>query len=57
MAKNYLKGSIGDVINLFMAAAAFNFRKLIRAWAHFFVLFILLPLGLDLKPKRTVLVT
>jgi transposase, IS5 family len=57
MAKNYLKGSIGDAINLFMAAAAFNFRKLIRAWAHFFVLFILMPLGWYWKPRRTALVT
>jgi transposase, IS5 family len=52
MAKNYLKGSIEDAINLFMAAAAFNFRKLIKAWAHYFVLFIIFPLGLDWKPRR-----
>ena len=27
MVRNYLKGSVGDTINLLMAAAAFNFRK------------------------------
>jgi len=27
MARNYLKGSVGDSINLTMAAAAFNFKK------------------------------
>jgi IS5 family transposase len=30
LAKNYLKGVAGDVINLFLAAAAFNFRKWMR---------------------------
>ncbi|GAU09853.1 IS5 family transposase [Desulfoplanes formicivorans] len=30
MLRNYLKGKIGDSINLFMACAAFNFRKFIR---------------------------
>lgn len=28
--RNYLKGFLGDEINLLMAAAAFNFRKWIR---------------------------
>jgi len=28
LARNYLKGSVGDSINLMMAAAAFNFKKL-----------------------------
>lgn len=31
MAKNYLKGAVGDAINLLMAAAAFNFRKWMTA--------------------------
>ena len=40
MARNYLKGVTGDTINLLLAAAAFNFRKWMRATAHiFFVLF------------------
>ena len=30
VAKNYLKGEIGDSINFMMAAAGFNFRKLMR---------------------------
>jgi IS5 family transposase len=30
MARSYLKGAVGDAINLFMAAAAFNFRKWMR---------------------------
>jgi transposase, IS5 family len=39
MARNYLKGAIGDAINLFMAAAAYNFRKWMRKLGHFFALF------------------
>jgi IS5 family transposase len=30
MIRNYLKGTEGDIFNAFMAAAAFNFRKLLR---------------------------
>jgi IS5 family transposase len=30
LARCYLKGAIGDALNLFLAAAAFNFRKWIR---------------------------
>lgn len=33
--RNYLKGVIGDAINLFMAATAFNFKKWMRAVQHF----------------------
>lgn len=33
LARNYLKGTIGDSINLLMAAAAFNCRKWMRALA------------------------
>ena len=41
LARNYLKGTIGDAINLLLAAAAFNCRKWMRAVAErlFFVLF------------------
>jgi hypothetical protein len=35
MLRNYLKGQIGDVMNLFMACAAFNFRKFIRKMYFF----------------------
>lgn len=38
MARNFLKGVLGDAINLFMAAAAFNFRKWMRRLAHLFAL-------------------
>lgn len=34
LARNFLKGSIGDAINLLMAATAFNCRKWMRALAH-----------------------
>ena len=46
LARNYLKGIIGDSINLMLAAAAFNFKKWIRAVAQsiFFVLCSLLPI-------------
>ena len=40
MLRNYLKGTLGDTINLLMAAAAFNFRKWMRVTAlYFFALF------------------
>lgn len=37
LGRNYLKGIAGDSINLMMAAAAFNFRKLLKRLAYFFV--------------------
>ena len=33
LARNYLKGTVGDAINLFLAAAAFNCRKWMNAVA------------------------
>lgn len=45
MARNYLKGAIGDAINLFMAAAAFNFRKWMRKLKDFFTLCLFLLLA------------
>ena len=30
LLRNYLKGSVGDSINLMLAAAAYNFKKLMR---------------------------
>ena len=41
MARNFLKGVLGDAINLFMAAAAFNFRKWMRKVGQFFALILL----------------
>lgn len=38
MARNYLKGFIGDEINLLLAASAFNLKKWMRI--HFFALFL-----------------
>ena len=40
MARNYLKGTIGDAMNLLLAAAAFNFKKWMRAAAQW-LLFVL----------------
>jgi IS5 family transposase len=47
LARNYLKGSIGDAINLLLAAAAFNIKKWLNALALglLFVLFFLYGLG------------
>jgi IS5 family transposase len=36
LVRNYLKGSVGDSINLMMAAAAFNFKKLMVQLQRFF---------------------
>ena len=45
MAKNYLKGFIGDQINLLLAASAFNMKK----WMNNFIqIIILLRIGLIL---------
>jgi IS5 family transposase len=43
LLRNYLKGAIGDTINLLLAAAAFNCKKWMRGFAQrlFFVFFIL----------------
>ena len=30
LLRNYLKGNVGDSINLMLAAAAYNFKKLMR---------------------------
>ena len=44
LTRNYLKGTVGDAINLLLAVAAFNFRKWMRAVAQmiFFALCTLL---------------
>lgn len=39
LARNYLKGVVGDAINLLLSAAAFNLRKLMRALALLFFYF------------------
>jgi IS5 family transposase len=37
LGRNYLKGTIGDSINLMLSAAAFNFKKLMKKLAFFFL--------------------
>jgi transposase, IS5 family len=39
LGRNFLKGKVGDSINLMMAAAAFNFKKLLKQLSYFFRLF------------------
>lgn len=39
LMRNYLKGSIGDSMNLMLAAAAFNFKKWMRELLDYFGLF------------------
>lgn len=43
MQRNYLKGFVGDEINLLMAASAFNFKKWMN---HFSLVFIMLRIAL-----------
>jgi IS5 family transposase len=45
MTRSYLKGAVGDAINLFMAAAAFNMKKWMRGLGDFFALLAFLLLG------------
>jgi IS5 family transposase len=39
LLRNYLKGSVGDSINLMLAAAAYNFKKLMRQLLDYLILF------------------
>ena len=39
LLRNYLKGSVGDSINLMLAAAAYNLKKLMRQFLDFLFLF------------------
>ena len=43
LARNFLKGTIGNTITLLMAAAAYNFKKLMDQLAFFLFLFIFRP--------------
>lgn len=53
MLRNYLKGTAGDTINLLLAAAAFNFRKWMRATALiFFVVLFMHRFILTARPQR-----
>lgn len=60
LERNYLKGVIGDSINLMLSAAAFNFKKWMRKTANFFfknlqknIIEFLRPLIQNLTPKFT----
>jgi IS5 family transposase len=50
LARNYLKGHMGDGVNLMLAAAAFNFSKLMKELASF--LFSILWLAFFLKNQN-----
>jgi IS5 family transposase len=39
LLRNYLKGSVGDSINLMLAAAAYNFKKLMRQLLDYLLIF------------------
>ena len=54
MARNHLKGAVGDAINLFMAAAALNFRKWMRKLGGRFALLALL-LGCAYSEQRSMI--
>lgn len=51
MARCYLKGAVGDAINLFMASAAFNFKKWMRQLEEFFALFSLVTMFGDSRQR------
>ena len=58
MGRNYIKGQIGDKINALMAAAGFNFRRLLRkmkAEVIFFQIQKILNLKPSLAPKLTLM--
>lgn len=50
LIKNFLKGSIGDSINLMLASAAFNFKKLLRE-LQYFLLFLQVRLSKNINYK------
>lgn len=52
MIKNYLKGTAGDAINVMMAAAAMNFKRIMNKWTEQFIFCfknILQNLGYDFR--------
>ena len=52
MGRNHLAHASGDAVNAVLAAAGYNFRRLI-AWLRFLLLSILITLGLAAKLKST----
>lgn len=53
MARNYLKGSVGDSINLMLAAAAFNFKKWMRELQDFFAAILIAIMMINKKQEQT----
>lgn len=49
MIRNYLKGTIGDEMNVLLSAAAMNFKRVINLWKQRYVQFILSILSLIQK--------
>ena len=54
LARNFLKGALGDAINLFMACAAYNFRKWMRRLRYFLNL-LALWLSFDIGRQRSLI--
>jgi len=38
--RNFYKGIVGDNINIMLAAAAFNFKRMMNKWKNIFVKFL-----------------
>ncbi len=36
LGRNFYKGMVGDTMNVMLAAAAFNFKRMMRKWTHSF---------------------
>ena len=53
MNRNRLKGKLGDKINAVLSACGFNFRKLLRAIALFFVFVLNMAVFAFLKEKNS----
>ena len=45
LARNFLKGSLGDEINIMLAACAYNLKKWMRWYASFFCFYLFTCLG------------
>ena len=41
MIRNYLKGTVGDAMNVMLAAAAMNFKRMMNKWKEQFVFWVL----------------
>jgi transposase, IS5 family len=41
MIRNYLKGTVGDAMNVMLAAAAMNFKRMMNKWKIEFIFWLL----------------